>query len=68
MHSNGFHSLKVPSGDPGHDETVKLISESVFCLIEASNPGTLKYRVLILVEALEVDLMGRIEMEGKEYH
>ena len=57
-------TVTISGGDPGYDETAKFFSESAFCLLEKSRAGTLKHGVLTPVEALGMELVGRLEAAG----
>ena len=56
--------VTMSGGDPGYDETAKLFSESAFCLLAKSRSGTLKHGVLTPVEALGMELVGRLAAAG----
>jgi short subunit dehydrogenase-like uncharacterized protein len=58
--------VTISGGDPGYDETSKMVAESAFCLLEKTRSGTLKSGVLTPVEAFGEELVSRLQEEGIE--
>jgi short subunit dehydrogenase-like uncharacterized protein len=54
----------VSGGDPGYNETSKMLSQSAFCLLEKLKTDTLKFGVLTPAEALGESLIERLRKEG----
>jgi short subunit dehydrogenase-like uncharacterized protein len=58
--------VDISGGDPGYDETSKMVAESAFCLLAKHRAGSLKSGVLTPVEAFGEELVGRLEKAGIE--
>jgi len=59
------HAKTVMSGqDPGYNETAKMFSESAFCLLNKTRIRNYKSGVCTPVEALGMDLVDRLRLEG----
>ena len=56
--------VDISGGDPGYDETSKMVAESAFCLLAKHRAGSLKHGVLTPVEAFGEELVGRLEKAG----
>jgi short subunit dehydrogenase-like uncharacterized protein len=58
--------VDISGGDPGYDDTSKMVAQAAFCLIAKHRAGTLTSGVLTPVEAFGEELVGRLEGEGIE--
>lgn len=54
----------MSGGDPGYDETAKMVSEAAFALLEMDRKGSLRGGVLTPAEAMAEPLTGRLSARG----
>ena len=60
----GRKTVVMRGGDPGYDETAKMVSEAAFALVEKDRAGTIRGGVLTPAEAMAEPLMRRLKERG----
>ena len=57
-------AMRMEGGDPGYDETAKMVAEASFCLLEMDKGRALGGGVMTPAEAMAVPLMKRLRDAG----